>query len=197
MRPTSALTKLSPLLKAPSFTSADALARGVTASTLIYYANQGAIQRIGRGIYRGLDSPTVDLRWADLIEAVQRTHGGVVCLTSALALYELTDEIPRKYWIAIHNTTTHRGSKHTRIMRLRNMTLGASKIKLGEIEISIFDRERTIIDSFRHLSREVAIKALKSALATRGVNRVDTKKLTAYGKKLRFDIEPYILALTT
>ncbi len=197
MKPQNALKKLAPLLKAPSFTSADARARGVTAATLVYYVNQGAIKRVGHGIYKGSDSPEADFKWEDLVEAVQRTKGGVVCLISALTIYELTDQIPREYWIAIKNETSHHGSKLTRIIRLRNMTLGLSKIKVGEIEVPIFDRERTIIDSFRHLSIEIAIKALKAALAAHGENKLDMKKLNAYAKKLRFDIKPYILTLTT
>lgn len=197
MKPQTALKKLNPLLKAPSFTSADARTRGVTSATLVYYVNQGAIKRIGRGIYRGTNSPETDFRWEDLVEAVQKTHGGAVCLISALTLYELTDQIPREHWIAIKHETTHHGSKLTRIVRLRNMTLGLSKIKVGEIEIPVFDRERTIIDSFRHLPIEVAIKALKASLSPKGKDKLDMKKLRMYSKKLRFDIEPYILALTT
>lgn len=197
MKPQTALKKLSPLLKAPSFTSADARARGVSAATLVYYVNRGAIKRIGHGIYKGSESPETDFKWEDLVEAAQRTSEGVICLTSALAIYELTDQIPREHWIAIKNETSHHGSMLTRVVRFRNMTLGLSKIKIGEIEVPIFDRERTIIDSFRHLSIEVAIKALKIGLAAQGDNKLNMKKLNQYAKKLRFDIEPYILALTT
>jgi len=197
MKPQTALKNLATLLKAPSFTSADALARGVTAATLAHYVNHGAIKRIGHGVYKGSDSPETDFKWEDLVEATQRVNGGVVCLISALALYELTDQIPRDHWIAIKNETSHHGAKLTRIVRFRNMTLGLSKIKVGEVDVPVFDRERTIIDSFRHLSVEVAIKALKIALAAQGDSKLDMKKLNLYAKKLRFDIKPYILALTT
>lgn len=62
--------------------------------------------------------------------------------------------------------------------------------------IPIFDRERTIVDSFRLLSRETAIKALKAAITQGGKNRLNLIKLEAYAKQLRFDITPYLLSVT-
>jgi hypothetical protein len=55
----------------------------------------------------------------------------------------------------------------------------------------------TIIDAFRLLSRETAIKALRAAIAKGGKNRLDFVKLEAYAKELRFDITPYLLSVTT
>ncbi len=63
--------------------------------------------------------------------------------------------------------------------------------------IPIFDRERTIVDAFRLLSREIAIKALKIALTKGGKNRIDLIKLQEYAKKLRCNIAPYLISLTT
>lgn len=99
----SSLTILKPLLKKPSFTTAEARAHGVSASLLSYYAQKGEIEKLGRGIYRGSESERdeVPFEWEDLISTVQSIPNGRVCLISALALYELTDEIPREFWIAI------------------------------------------------------------------------------------------------
>jgi zona occludens toxin (predicted ATPase) len=71
------------------------------------------------------------------------------------------------------------------------------ELTLGSIRIPIFNRERTIIDSFRLLSRETAIKALKMALSQKGTVRLDLKKLQSYAKKLRFNIAPYLITATT
>ena len=81
-------------------------------------------------------------------------------------------------------------------MRYRNMHLGKTEITLEGMKIPIFDRERTIVDAFRLLSRETAIKALKLAIAIDGKNRIDLIKLQEYAKKLRFDIAPYLMSLT-
>lgn len=77
------------------------------------------------------------------------------------------------------------------------MDLGKSQIELEGTKVPIFGRERTLIDTFRLLSRETAIKALKTAIGVGGKNRLDLKKLETYARKLRFDISPYLLSVTT
>jgi predicted transcriptional regulator of viral defense system len=116
---------------------------------------------------------------------------------SALQIYELTEEFTHEHWIAIPFTSWPAKREHTRIIRMRNLTLGKSKMPMGEETISIFDRERTLIDCFRLLSKEVALKALKKYLQGSDQYKPDFKKLNSYSKKLRFKIAPYIEALTT
>lgn len=53
------------------------------------------------------------------------------------------------------------------------------------------------MDSFRQLSRETAIKALKMALAAKKKDRIDLKKIQLYAKKLRVPIAPYLMTATT
>jgi len=102
----------------------------------------GEIERIGHGAYRGTHAPKIqDFRWADLVEAVRLAKDGVVCLTSALAIYELTEEIPRQHWIAIRHETGHRAEPSTKVVRMRNIELGKTTTKLGNVTIPIFDRE--------------------------------------------------------
>jgi len=198
MRPQNALKKLEPLLKAVSFTSKEASKLGVNSATLAHYVKRGELERVGHGIYRGANAPkNEDFRWDDLIEAARRVRAGVICLTSALALYKLTEEIPRQHWIAIRNNTLHRAPSSTRIVRMRNTSLGQTTMKIGNAILPIFDRERTVVDSFRYLSKEVAIKALRAALAMRGQEKIDPEKLRKYSKILRVNIEPYVLTVTT
>ena len=39
----------------------------------------------------------------DLAHASKSYKGSAICLLSALSYWELTDEIPRQYWLAIPN----------------------------------------------------------------------------------------------
>jgi predicted transcriptional regulator of viral defense system len=197
MKPKNALNKLKPLLHASSFTSEEARLRGVSSSTLAYYVKQNELIRIGHGIYRGTNAPVGDdFRWEDLIEAMQRVKEGVICLTSALSLYHLTEEMPSQHWIAIRNETVHRAMPSTKVVRMRNLTLGKTSVKVGNVTLPIFDRERTIVDAFRYLGRETALKALKIALTKRGSEKVDIEKIRQYAKKLRIKIEPFLIAMT-
>jgi predicted transcriptional regulator of viral defense system len=198
MKPKNALKKLTPILHSPSFTSKEARLYGVSASTLAYYVKQNELTRIGHGIYRSVNAPTLnDFRWDDLIEAMQRVKEGVICLTSALSLYDLTEEMPSQHWIAIRNDTLHRSATPTmKIVRMRNLTLGKTKIKIENITLSVFDRERTIVDAFRYLGRETALKALKIALTKKGNEKINIEKIRQYAKKLRVNIEPFLIAMT-
>lgn len=199
MKDSGTLRAIHQLLIRPFFTAAEAKKLGVSSAHLAYYVRIGRIKRLSRGIYQSVDykaSPE-NFRWEDLIDAVNSVPDGVICLISALAIYEITDEIPRQHWIAVsHSTSIHRGAG-VKIVRFRDMSLGKAMIHLAGIQVAIFDRERTIIDAFRLLSRETAIKALKMALSIKGNSRLDLRKLQTYAKKLRFNIAPYLITATT
>ncbi|MDM8567055.1 type IV toxin-antitoxin system AbiEi family antitoxin domain-containing protein [Candidatus Halobeggiatoa sp. HSG11] len=188
---------LKELIKKPIFRASEAREVGVSSSLLCYYVQQGLIERVDRGVYRGIEPVLdVDFRWEDIILVTKSISGGVVCLISALALYELTDEIPRVHWIAVDNTKSAPKRKGTKIFRTRNIELGRTEIQVGSETITIFDKERTIIDTFRYMGKETAIKALKNSLTTSSEEKIDLKKLQNYAKKLRVNITPYILAVT-
>lgn len=198
MKPRAALDILAPLLKGPYFTSSEAKKVGVSSALLSHYVKINILRRIRRGVYQKTDYwRNHTSQWADLIELIYSISGGVICLISALVIYNLTEEMPRQHWIAIRNDTSVKTRKGVKIIRYRNVHLGKTEIELEGTKVPIFDRERTIIDAFRLLSRETAIKALKTALAKGGKNRIDLIKLQEYAKKLRFNISPYLLSLTT
>lgn len=192
------LQKLGGLIKAPYFTSREAIKCGVSSALLSYYVKIGALEKLGHGIYRGMNAPTVeDFKIEDLANSIACVKQGVICLISALALYQLTDEIPRQHWIAVKNTTRHRANNTVKIVRFRNTDLGKIFIKKNGILLPIFDRERTILDSFRYLSFETAIKALRLALEKKGKEKISIDKIKKYSKLLRINIDSYLLALTT
>ena len=189
---------LKDLFKKPVFYAAEARKAGIHPSRLSYYVKTHRIERIGHGVYRGIESSlNVDFQWEDLIVIVKSIPQGVVCLISALALYELTDEMPREHWIAVSHSTTAPKRESTRIVRMRDMNIGKTTLTIGQEIINIFDRERTIVDAFRYLSKEIAIKALKMAVSGRSQKKLDIKKLQQYAKQFRLNLDPYILTVTT
>jgi predicted transcriptional regulator of viral defense system len=186
------------LCQKPCFNASEARAMGIPARMLVYFCEQGILERIGRGIYKAIDRETgLDLSIEDLVLTNLSIPHGVVCLISALCFYELTDQIMKEYWIAIPNADKSPKRPHVRIIRMRNMVLGQTSVKIGEYELKIFDRERTIIDAFRYLNHEIAIKALQEYLKPVNSQKPDLEKLARYAKILRVKITPYILALTT
>ncbi len=190
------MRSLGPLLKRSFFNAEDAAIKGIPSYALSYFCKLGMIERVSRGLYRSVTYQG-DAQWEDLVLTAKSIPQGVICLISALSIYGLTDQIMRQSWIAIPNYAKRPKRPHLRVVRLRNMTLGKTKIKLGKSTVNIFNRERTVIDAFRLLSHEVAIKALKAYLSWTEGYKPDLKKLQEYARLLRVEINPYVLALTT
>ena len=190
--------KIKKLLKKPLFHAKEARTLGVHPGLLSYYIKQGLIEKIGRGVYRNPSiEPNIDFKWEDLFITVKSIPNGVVCLISALAIYDMTDEIPREHWIAIPHATTAPKRSKTRFIRTRDIELGKTEIKIGSEKIPIFNPERTIIDSFRYLDIEVAIKALKAGLKGSSGKKLNLRKLQSYARKRKVNLTPYILTATT
>lgn len=78
---------------------AELRAARITAATICRMERSGEIIRLSKGIYQLHDAP-LDLNHS-LAEATKRLPKNVVCLVSALAFHGLTDQLPRKIWMAI------------------------------------------------------------------------------------------------
>lgn len=178
----------------PTFTTLEAQEHGLSPRMLSYYVKTGVLDRVARGVYRFSDYIPKDenVLWEDLAVAAQRVSNGVICLISALNYYGLTDERMKEFWIAVPHAQAHSHFPLTRIVRLRNMNLGIEKKVIAEIEVKIFNPERTIVDSFRLLDIETAMKSLKMYMSRKD-KKPDIKKLNRYGKELRQDISKYLL----
>ena len=72
---------------------------GITAATIGRMVRTGDVNQLARGLYQLPDAP-LDANHS-LAEATKRVPKGVVCLVSALAYHELTDQLPRAVWMAI------------------------------------------------------------------------------------------------
>ena len=185
------------LVKKPIFTTDEAHEAGIPPRMLAHFCKRGLIERISRGIYKGgAAGIDIDFRWEDLALVAMSIPNGVICLISALCYYGLTDQIMREFWIAVPHALKSPKRPKTRIIRMRNIELGQTEIIVGEDRLKIFDRERTVVDAFRHLSYEIALKALQEYLKQREP-KPNLDKLLKYAKKLRVNIYPYVMVLTT
>ena len=80
----------------------EALASGIHPRTLYALRDNGTLERLTHGLYRLVDLPPV--ADPDLALVAGRIPQGVVCLISALALHELTTQIPHRIDLAIPRT---------------------------------------------------------------------------------------------
>ncbi len=176
----------------PFFSIEEAENAGISRRMISHYADNGVIERLERGLYRFKQSKAdIDIKWFDLAIAAKSVKDGVICLATALVFYGLSDDFLNEYWIAIPQKRSRKSNDKFRFVRMREIELGVKKIKLSGIEVQIFDPERTIIDCFRLLDLETAIKALKAYLSGSKV-KLNLRKLKEYSKKLRQDISPYV-----
>lgn len=197
MRQLKYLGKLKPFINAPLFTAAEAEKQGIPRHALAYLVKIGTLERIYPGTYRFSQyEPKVDFQWENLALVAASIPDGVICLISALCYYDLTDQVMREVWIAVPHASHPPKRPNTRIIRMRNVKLGKTKIELGEHNVHIFDRERCVVDAFRYLSKEIAIKAIQRYFQGTK-HKPDPKKLGSYAKALRVNITPYILSYTT
>ncbi len=185
------------LLRRPFFTGRDAKEYGINSNRLTYYVKKGVLERVARGVYRNPKAKNeAPFEWQDILETAQSIPDGTICLVSALNYYEMTQEIQRKFWIAIPHSAGALKRPGTKIIRMRNLKLGRRPFKIGPYRTFIFDRERCVVDSFRYLSRESAVRILREYLKTTKDRKPDLRKLSRYAKILHVDITPYIEALT-
>lgn len=173
---------------------------GVAATTLARMERDGEILRLSRGLYQLADAE-FDTHH-DLAEAAKRVPKGVICLVSALAFHGLTDQIPRRVWMAIG---ARDWAPDVHGPKLQLVRIGSAQrdvdIELHTIEnveVRIFNVPRTLVDCFRFQKRvglSVAIEALRKALRLR---RVTPSDIAARAQKSGTwsAIRPYLEALT-
>ncbi len=197
MRKLKYIKQLEQFHNAPFFTLEEAKKWGIPRHALAYLEKRGDLERVYPGAYRfSVYASEVEFQWENLGLIAASVPEGVICLISALVFYNLTDQVMREIWVAVPHKSHPPKRPNTRIVRMRNIDLGRTSITLGEYQMQIFDRERCIIDAFRYLSKEIAIKALQRYFQSKEA-KPDLKKLGTYAKKLRVNITPYILSCTT
>ena len=153
------------------FTHADARHAGISDRALYQMRDRGDIDRIARGIYAhpGFEADP------DLVEIAVRAPSATLCLTSALAHHDLTDDIPPAINVALPRSqrppktetpvTWHRFDSDT-------FDIGRTTTPIaGRLVIGIYSPARTIVDAYRlrHLyGTDQALEALKRWLRIRG-----------------------------
>jgi predicted transcriptional regulator of viral defense system len=142
-----------------------ARAAGFSRSGFHRAAKSGEYQRIARGLYVPADAEATDWDW---LEAAARRSDATVCLSSALAYWDLTDEIPNALDVAIPRgarrpaTTApirwHLFARDTFGLGRHTLTIPGTQMVMG-----IYSPERSIADAFR-LRGDVGYEVGRDAL---------------------------------
>ena len=175
-------------------------AKGVTAATISRLERAGAVVRLGRGVYQ-LPDAAVDAHHV-LAEASKRVPKGVICLVSALAFHDLTDQMPARVWMAIGPKAWRPRIEYPAIRFVRfpkeRLEEGVEFHMIDGVQVPIFGVAKTIADIFRYrrvLGITLAIEGLREALRK---NKATPAEISKQGLEAGVwtAMQPYLEALT-
>lgn len=174
---------------------------GIAPETISRAVNNGQLIRISRGLYQRADSE-VETEQA-LAEAAKRVPKGVIAMVSALAFHGLTDQMPRKIWVAIsaRDWAPVPSYPPIRIVELRDkyMDQGIEHHRISGVDVPIFSVPKTLADIFRNrklVDRSVAVEGLRAALDQRKATPGTIAEAAIAGDSWKI-MRPYLEALTS
>ena len=173
---------------------------GIAGATIQRALDDGDLIRIGRGLYQHPEAEIdSDLT---LAEVAKRIPKGVIAMTTALAWHGLTDQMPRKTWVAIGTSNWSPAPSYPpiRIVRFADkyLTQGVEYHTVSGVDVPIYSVSKTLADLFRNgrlIDRSVAVEGLRAAVEQRKVNPAEIAEAARAGGAWRI-MRPYLEVLT-
>jgi predicted transcriptional regulator of viral defense system len=176
----------------------EALAAGIHPRTLYAMRDAGELERLARGVYRLADLPP--LSNPDLATVAKRVPQGVLCLISALALHELTTQIPHVVHLALpRNTRTPKlDYPPLQVYRFSDAAFktGIEVHPIEGVDVRVYNAEKTLADCFKYRNKIGLDVALESLRAYRGQRGARLQRVLEYARVCRVEsvIRPYLEA---
>ena len=168
-------------------TYADIMKAGFKRTNLNKLLRSGKAQKIGHNIYKLTKSPSESN--PDFAIVAIKAPRAVVCLISALAFHEATDEIPRQIDLAIPQKSRANKINYppVRFYRFTQAAweTGIEKHKIGIRSIRVYNLAKTIADCFKFRNKigvDIARSALKTAVTEK---HIQAKEIMHYAKICR------------
>jgi predicted transcriptional regulator of viral defense system len=175
-------------------------AKGVTAATISRLERAGAVVRLGRGVYQ-LPDAAVDAHHV-LAEASKRVPKGVICLVSALAFHDLTDQMPARVWMAIGGKAWRPRIEYPAIRFVRfpkeRLEKSVEFHVIDGVKVPIFGVAKTVADVFRYrrvLGTTLAVEGLREALRKKKATPAEISR-QGLEAGVWTAMQPYLEALT-
>jgi len=173
-------------------------AEGIHPRTLYALRDAGTLERLSRGLYRLAELPP--LSEPDLSTVAKRIPNAVVCLVSALALHELTTQIPHVVHIALPRTARYPILEHpplqVYLFSKAAFEAGIETKNFDGVSIRVYNAEKTLADCFKYRNKlgiDVVIEALRKYRAKRGAR---LQRVLEYARICRVErvMRPYLEA---
>ncbi len=177
----------------------DLRAHGIPRLYLGLAVEQGAITRVGRGLYTARGAKPTEHH--SLAQASKRVPKGVVCLLSALRFHDLTTQSPFEVWLAIGEKARlpKLDNPPLRIVRFSQKTLiyGVQEHSIEGIAVRVYSPAKTVADCFRYRNKiglDVALEALRECKRKRRATTDDIWK-AAKACRVANVMRPYLESL--
>lgn len=168
---------------------AEIIRAGFSKAHLKTSLNSSQIQKVERGLYKLSDG--MSLSNPDLVTVSIKVPKGTVCLLSALAFHEATNEIPKYVDIAIPRGMHANKIKYPPVKFYRfapnTWKAGIEKHDIEGHEIKVYSLAKTIADCFKFRNKigmDVARDALKVAVTEKNIT---PKEIMQHAKICRVD----------
>lgn len=169
----------------PTFTTETARTAGLHPRDLYAARDTGVIIELSHGVFRHADAPLAS--FPDLLAVAYRSPRAVVCLLSAAAVHDLTDEIPPAVEIAVPRSSRppRVSFPPTRVFRFEPATfeLGLTHVEAAPGEtVRIYDAARTVVDLMRlrhRIGAPTALAALHRFLRRKDARPAELLKIAA------------------
>jgi predicted transcriptional regulator of viral defense system len=167
--------------------NADFLKKGLKNYQITYLCNKGFLERVRRGYYKlsSFEESTDEKIIARLFP------DGILCMDSALFHYGYTDRTPLEWTIAFQRTVTRSRLKinfpkiKPYFISKEIFTLGKTEQTINDIQLFMYDRDRTICDCFKYQNKLDSELFSKAVLAYSKDQKKNIANLSDYAKKMR------------
>lgn len=169
---------------------------GIPRRYLARLLERGLVHRIKRGLYEYVERSVTEN--ATIAEVSKTISEGVVCLLSALQIYDVTTQAPHKVWIALDNSARppKAGSMPVQVIYMSGAALrsGIETMKFEGVQVRVYSLAKTVADCFKFRNKvglDVAIEALREVRRKR---LVTNDELWHYAKICRVSkvMRPYM-----
>jgi predicted transcriptional regulator of viral defense system len=158
------------------FRVSDAIAAGVSRTTLHRLRQRGELSAVRRGVLRLPEGGMGMLSDLAVVSAV--VPRGTICLNSALSYWDLSDEIPSQIHIAVprgaHRPSIERPPTKVHVFSAETFKVDRQRAETDAHEpFWIYSRERSVVDAIRMarwVGQDLALHALRRYMQQPGAN---------------------------
>lgn len=173
--------------------------RGLSRVDLAHCVEDGALVRVGRGLYACPDYAPSEHH--SLVLVAKRVPDAVFCLLTALRFHELTTQSPHEVWIALNENARKPRLEYPKLRVARfseaSLAAGVEQHRVEGVTIRVYSAAKTVADCFKYRNKvgiDVAVEALRDYTRK---HRGGANELARYARICRVArvMQPYLDAI--